>query len=70
MKPALAFLAGLSVFPLAALVLWAIARKDTCEAMPIVLTDDQLYKARRAQAWLDAGGLAGAGYCAENSGWM
>jgi len=70
MRYAAAFLIGLSILPLAALTLWAIARKNVCGPMPVVLTDDQLQQARRAQAWIDAGGLSGAGYCAENSGRM
>jgi hypothetical protein len=70
MKPTTAFLIGLSIAPLVAIILWAAMRKDACGPMPVVLTDDQLRRARRAQAWIDAGGLSGAGYCAENSGRM
>ena len=70
MKPTTAFLIGLSIIPLAALILWAIARKDACGPMPVVLTDEQLHKARRAQMWLDAGRLSGIGQCYENSGPM
>ncbi len=70
MKPPAAFLIGLSILPIVALILWAIARKEAFGPMPVVLTDDQLQQARRAQAWIDAGGLSGAGYCAENSGRM
>jgi len=51
MKSVLAFLAGLSVFPLAALVLWLLVRhEERPEAIVPELDPDTLRRARAAQA--------------------
>lgn len=63
MRPRLAFLVGLSVLPLAAVVVWAVTRRDDWSAFPPAPLDaDILARARFAQAMIDAGGLSGAGY--------
>jgi hypothetical protein len=51
MKSALCFLAGLSIFPLAALVLWLLMRhEERPEAIVPELDPDTLARARAAQA--------------------
>jgi hypothetical protein len=53
MKPALAFLAGLSVFPLAALVLWALTRRGRVDCIVPDLDPEKLRRAQEAQAMVD-----------------
>lgn len=62
MRPRIAFLAGLAVFPLAAVIVWAATRREYVSAFPPAPLDaDTLARARFAQAMIDAGGLSGSG---------
>jgi hypothetical protein len=66
MKLVLAFLAGLSVFPAIAVVLWCIARHDTSwSVLPVNLDAETLARARAAQEMVNAGRAAGTGYSYE-----
>lgn len=57
----LAFLAGLSTLPLLAILLWALMRREHVAPLPLALDDEQLAKARRADAIIRAGRFAGIG---------
>jgi len=68
MKPPLAFLIGLSILPLVALILWAIARRETDWAyLPSRIDAEAVKRAQKAQdAIVRAGRLSGSGYLGED----
>jgi hypothetical protein len=68
MKPPAAFLAGLSILPLAAIILWAITRRESgWSCLPSQIDAEAVRRARKAQdAIVRAGRLSGAGYLGED----